>query len=295
MKWILIDVSNLCWRAFHTTKALSHGGKATGVVFGFLKELQNLGDTHATQNMVFCFDVGSFSIRKQMNPNYKKKRHGKELTETEEREFRDMKRQIRKLRTTILPKMGLTNILSAKGYEGDDIIASVCKSLPEDDEKIIVSTDKDLWQLLGSKVTIWNPIKKSFYTEQDFRNDHLALAPYQWAYVKAIAGCSSDEIEGIRGIGEITACKYMAGQFDEQHRISVLVYKNKKRWKENIKLVKLPLKGCPQFEVTPCVIDPIKWKEVTLTMGMVSLANKIPGKVTGFGLRPFMKRETKNG
>src|SRR5574339_705980 len=70
--WLLIDVSNLCWKAWYTTGDLTHQGVGTGVLFGFLRMLKSLQQGYGTQRCVFCFDLPPYK-RKLLYPGYKQK------------------------------------------------------------------------------------------------------------------------------------------------------------------------------------------------------------------------------
>lgn len=280
--WLILDVSNLAWRAFHTMGHLSQGGQGTGVVFGLLKEIRTLMDLHATSRIVFCFDYGK-SKRKEMDKNYKRERHERELTQEEEEGYQDMKQQIDALRTKHLPYLGFKNIFFQDGYEGDDIIASVCKNLKKNEEGIIVSTDKDLWQLLGQRVCIWNPIEKVCRTKEWFEGMY-GLYPDQWAEVKALMG-KSKELQGINGVGEKYAVAYIKDSCFSQH-VALLIDNEKDRYERNMKITTLPLKGTKVFKLQEDKIKPDAWRKLTEKLGMTSISQRIPGLVDGFGLRP---------
>lgn len=287
--WLVVDVSNLAWRAFHTFKGMNFGGYGTGIVYGLFRDIRSLMDLHATSRIAFCFDHGS-SRRKTISENYKLARHSKELTEEELEAYNDLKRQVNDMRTKHLKRLGFQNIFYQAGYEGDDMIASVVHNLPKEDEAVVVSTDKDLYQLLSKRVCIWHPIKKECITSELF-TEQWGISPRRWADVKALAGCPSDGVVGIKGIGEKFAAAYIRGEHKKGSRISKMVHANKEVYQFNRQLVKLPLEGT---KVLKCVEDDVKpkaWKNLAEELGMKSIAGRVPGLVNGFGLKPRKVKE----
>lgn len=283
--WLVCDVANLAWRAFHTFKGMSHGGSQTGVTYGLLRDFIQLMDLHATRHIAFCFSHGT-SIRKQMHAGYKLHTPKEEENYQQNKEaFDDIRKQIERMKTKHLPKLGLKNIFYQDGYEGDDMIAVVCRCIPNKDEALIVSTDEDMLQLLNSQVSIWHPIKKECITVETF-TQKWGIIPARWADVKALAGCKSDKVKGIKGIGEITAAKYIRGELVKGSNAYNLIQQGKDIYKANKKLVKLPLEGAKDVELQEDEIRQKAWKGLTEKLGMRSIANRVPGMVNGFGLRP---------
>jgi 5'-3' exonuclease len=130
------------------------------------------------------------------------------MDERQRENLRIAKSQFDDLIEDVLPGMGFKNVFDQNGYEADDLIAWIVNRFPEN--YVIVSSDEDLWQLLrkerGLEISQWN--YKELMTEEKFTKKY-GLHPRQWAEVKAIAGCSSDNVEGIRGVGEPTAVKFL--------------------------------------------------------------------------------------
>lgn len=289
--WLIIDCHFMFWRSFHTFGGLSHAGEGTGVTYGFLRDLQVLMHEHDTEDVVFCFEGGGKSKRKEMHPAYKAARHSKPLTEEQKAAFGDMKKQIKKVRVDILPALGYRNVHSHPGYEADDVIASVVKrSMGGRDQAVIVSADHDLYQLLSPRVGMWNPTKKVYYTDKAFEKE-FGIKPEMWYKVKAIAGCSTDDVPGIKGVGEKTAARFVYEQpiLPSLRKVSLKNYSaivewiNNGRYRDNIKLVRLPFDGCPTFNLHHDRVDKKAWDRITKEMGMASLKGRAPGSAGGFG------------
>lgn len=282
--WLLFDVSNLCWRAFHTRKGLSYKGKDTGVVYGFLSDIAHLMEIHATGNVAFCFDHGK-PIRKEMYEEYKANRE--EKTPEELAEYVKVKKQINDLKKKHLPRLGFKNLFYQKGYEGDDFIASAVACLPKKDEALIVSTDQDYYQLLSKRVSIWNPVKKVCITAQSFYEEK-GIKPEEWIKVMTLAGCSSDNIKGVIGIAEKTAIRYLSGGFPKGHRVHTMVKLAHMTGvlKQVHSLVRLPLKGCKTVKFREDRVSQTAWRNLATKLGMNSIAGRVPGLITGFGFKP---------
>lgn len=274
--WLVIDVSFVCRRAFHTLKDLSHEDVKTGVVYGFFLSVVELMEQFMTQKVVFCFDYGK-GIRKTMLPEYKRKRHSKELTEEEVAAEEEYRRQVKLLRTDYLKDAGFRNLFFQKGYESDDVIASFTMALSSGESAIIVSADGDLLQLLRPNVSMWNPAKRALVTYSAFRKEY-GIHPRVWAHVKAIGGCRTDEVPGVKGVGEKTALKYLLNQLKPESKVyqKIASVEGAAIAKRNLPLVQLPLHGTEQFSADPTFAPSDGWERVCKKLGMESLLHQSP-------------------
>jgi 5'-3' exonuclease len=232
---------------------LSFGEVSTGMLYGFLRDMTALQDLFRTKDLLFCFD-DSASVRSTVYPQYKTKR--KEtfaaLPPDEKAKQAEFYKQINMLRDHYLPELGYNNVFHSPGFEGDDIIAKLCEWLPETDEKIIVTADADLFQCLQhGSTTCYNPRSRITVTFQSFVAA-WGIEPDQWPDVKAIAGCASDDIEGVKGIGEVTAAKYLRSEIKTTSKAwyKLTTKAAKRLWRDNLKLVRLPYPGTPLFKPT---------------------------------------------
>ena len=230
---ILIDANNLSYISYHSVGELSYEEIPTGVLFGFLRSVLNIVDALQDNFVVFCWDSKK-SFRKFMYPKYKMNRISK--TEEEMEVKRIINRQMELLRKEILPEMGFNSNLTATGYEADDIIALCSTKNP----CTIVSTDKDLFQLLTSDVVVYNPITKIKLTYDGF-TDMYGIPPITWIMVKAIMGDKSDNIEGVKGVADKTAIKYIKGELNPG-KIKARIDDSKAIIYRNQKLITLPFK-----------------------------------------------------
>jgi 5'-3' exonuclease len=268
---LILDVPFLAHRAKHTTGTLSHQGIKTGIVFGILRDLANFRELFQSTHVAFCFDRGE-SKRVEIFPDYKKKRYDAVLDE----DHLYLRTKIRNLYDDHLPGLGFKNVFVETGYEADDLIASVVKGMGQEDEAVIVSADKDLWQLIGKDVVVYNPITKKVTNRKALLDKH-GIHPCHWATVKAIAGCRGDGIPGVEGVGETTACKFVLGQLkaNSAKRLSILQGEGFKVWQRNAKLVALPFEGTRECRVVDDDVSRKRWKELCRSMGFVSLEGKM--------------------
>jgi len=269
--WLLLDCNYLCFRAFHSMRDLAFDGKATGVAFGFFSELLRLRESFQSPRFILCFDHGK-NKRKAIYPKYKANRQeGK--TEEELQEYREVQGQIEELKQNLLPELGFANIIYQDGYEADDMVAVASEHVTfnlKHSKAIIVTADEDFYQLLGNRVSLWNPNKKQIYTVNCFR-DEWHIEPTQWADVKAIAGCSGDNVDGTEGVGEKTAAKFIRGQLNPKTKTYSKIVCNNDLWKRNLKLVRLPLAGVKKFSFKKDRVDRRAWRRVMSRLGMISI------------------------
>lgn len=251
--WMVLDVSYLCHRAYWAFRGLQFDSVRTGVLYGFLRDLIILQEDHQSDRFVFCFDCpkGKY-FRRQEYPRYKRERATTLLDEDGERQEDEDKAEVRStiqlLREEILFALGFTNVFFQKGYEADDVIASVVAGGKEADTHLIVSADKDLYQLLRDGVIIWNPRTRLPTTARSFMKEY-GIPPSKWVDVKAIAGCPGDNVPGVAGVAEATACKYLRGELKKgaKHE-AILKWVQSGRFADTIKLVLLPYPGCPDYK-----------------------------------------------
>lgn len=273
---LLVDCNNLLYRSLYSTGQLTHKGVATGTAFGFFRDVVGLMDLHNTYQIVFCFDYGE-SFRKNVRPSYKEKRALKreKWTPEEKSAMKEFFRQCRDIRDDYLPYMGFQNICYKDNFEADDLIAAFCKMLQPNDEVVIVSSDEDMYQLLSHNIRIWNPRKGKTLNRTWFLEEY-GVDPDDWVKVKAIAGCETDDIEGVKGVGEILACKYLQGNLKQESKAYQAIVSNEILWKDNIRLVELPWPGTPAWVLQEDKVTEKRWKVICDELGMKSLRSSAP-------------------
>lgn len=270
MNLVVVDSNFICYRAMIAMKGLSWQEHATGVVFGFLREIQQLSDRFPSARFAFAWDSKK-SFRRDVYPEYKRKPKAGEIDPEMEDLFRSGKPQFDEIRLKILYRLGFKNNFVEVGLEADDIIAWLVKDYAWEMEQVyIVSADEDLFQLLHKNVTIYNPRAKTYFNKEDFEKDY-GIHPDYWPWVKAIAGCTSDNVKGIVGVGEKTAIKYLKGEL-----------KPGKKWDDikefdtsfNMSLVKLPHDRAYPNTLVDDELNFNEWEPLCLDYGFNSLLKK---------------------
>jgi len=236
--WLILDVSNLAYKAMYTTGWMENDGDPTGVLYGLFRDVFNLRRRFNTDHIVWCFDSRN-SHRKNIYPQYKEKRLQKTVEEKEK--IDKLHRQLDDLRKKYLPVVA-HNIFYKNGYEADDMIACAVNKIVHDDI-IIVSGDEDLYQLLHKNVSMYSMRKDTIMNKTKFKREY-GIKPSEWSLVKALAGCSSDNIKGIEGIGEKTVCKWINNTLSPSYKTFKKLEKLEKVYlKKNLPLVQLPFDG----------------------------------------------------
>ena len=262
-KILLIDGSAICHAVTYALPSLSFEGVGTAVIYGFLTQLFNLQKIHSADHIVFAWD-SSGSKREELFPEYKAKRKAKRKAEREActpQEREEGARifiQFTELKEEVIPSLGFVNGLSQEGHEGDDIIASICKSYPNH-SIVIVANDRDLFQLINSRHTMWYLKERKIITEKDI-SERYQIHPSRFAEMKSLAGCPTDEVPGIPGVGETKAIQYMCGDMKKTSKIYQRIIESADIIELTRRLVELPFEGTKEFKLQPdtCTINKFK-------------------------------------
>lgn len=195
-KFLIIDGNSLAFRAFYALPFLSNSeGTPTGAVFGFMNMFLKVVEECSPTHIAIAFDYGKKTFRNQIFADYKGTR--KETPEELRTQFPILK--------DLLRKMGIT-VIEKEGFEADDIIGTLAKTLPG--QKIVLSGDRDLLQLIDDNVEVWlthKGISEIHKTDEDTLLRDYGITPKQVIDLKALMGDTSDNIPGIQGIGPKTA------------------------------------------------------------------------------------------
>ena len=271
--WLILDCNFLCHRARYSMGNLSFGGSATGVAYGFLREVLALREQFSPFSMVFCWD-SRYSKRQEVFPDYKGKRKNRQPMAEEEMEFEwAFRKQVKLLRKKYLPIIGFKNVFQQKGYESDDLLASVAYSLSSKDQAVIVTADHDLFQCIRPNVSMYSPRDHKQHTLQTFKKE-LGITPADWVYVKAIAGCDTDNVPGVKGVGEKTAILYLLKKIKVTAKTYKDIEHNGDLIARNTALVKLPYKGTKTFKLREDKLSQPGWEDVCDSLGFKSIRDK---------------------
>jgi len=192
---ILLDTHTLCYRAFYAIRELKNSkGQPTNAVFGFVSILRKLLKDYSPTYMAACFDVSKKTKRLEKYAEYKIQRHA--MPE-------DLSSQIPLIKE-VLSGYGIP-IFEKEGYEADDMLATLAVRFQgEGREVVIVSDDKDMYQLIGDGIRIYSSRKEKIVGPEETK-EKFGVGPERVVDFLALAGDASDNIPGIHGIGEVTA------------------------------------------------------------------------------------------
>lgn len=221
VKTLLVDGDNLFKIGFHGVRDFYHEGKHIGGIYHFINVIQRfLSDYNYDKIIVFWDGNNNSSQRKKLYPQYKENRR---LTMNEEKKesYYYQKTRVRQY----LEEMFVRQIC-IDDHECDDLVAYYCNV---SDEKItILSSDKDLTQLITPKVHIYSPIAKEWVTDKHKVKIGTIQVPVQNVkLVKILLGDKSDNIEGIYNFGEKKLVKYFPEVVDNVVNISHILDKSK--------------------------------------------------------------------
>ena len=204
-KVILVDGNNLMFRSFYATLysgsiMTNKEGFPTNALYGFVNMMNKIISEENPEYIMVAFDIGK-TFRHEKYDYYKGKRD-----ETPD----DLKKQF-PIAKKILNAMGI-KYFELAGYEADDIIGTFAKKVDENDNFIatIVSSDKDLLQLISDDVTV-KLLKPKDYIRmnKEVFKETYGLDPIKMIDLKSLMGDASDNIPGVKGIGEKTAIKLL--------------------------------------------------------------------------------------
>ncbi len=197
-KLLIIDSHSLIYRSYYAfiKNPLRDGnGRNTSAIYGFITSIKKLINKFSIQYIVAAFDRPEETLRHKMFTEYKMER---------EKTPDDLIWQVEYIKK-YCKFMGI-NVLEYPGYEADDIIATLVKKLKKDMEILIVTRDKDLFQLIDKDVKIFDPFSNTVITREHVINK-LGVPPEKIKYYLALTGDRIDGIKGVRGIGPKTAVK----------------------------------------------------------------------------------------
>lgn len=232
-KIVLIDGNNLLFRSFFATSYTGNimknsKGFATNALYGFINMLNKIIDEEQPSHIMVAFDKGK-TFRHE---KYKEYKSGRSEMPNELREQFPVAKNLVEL-------MGIT-YYEIDNYEADDIIGTFAKYIDDNDDIIgtIISSDKDLLQLISDKIEV-KLLKQTGYIRmnKDTFIDTYHVPPINMIDIKALMGDPSDNIPGVKGIGEKTAINLL-----EEYQTIENLYNNidkiKGKTKEKLELDK---------------------------------------------------------
>jgi len=221
---------------------MDFNGNPVGGVFGFIRSLTYFIEQFAPTKIFICWD-GEHGSQKRRTI-FKEYKEGRkvpslnrtyeftedELNENRSQQFRKLKEQY----FEILP----VKQLEYEFTEADDVISLICL-LKKDAQKIIISSDKDFFQLCDEKTVCYNPVKREFKSSKKILEE-FNISSSNFALARSIVGDSSDNIKGIKGIGMKTVIKLFPFLSEQKEHVLSDVFEHcKKNISENSKYEKI--------------------------------------------------------
>ncbi len=193
---VLIDGTNTLYRAFFAIPGLrAPDGTPTNAAHGFVSMLAKVVREECPDYLIVVFDARGKTFRHERYSEYKA---------TRDAQPEDLSAQIPIVRELV--DAYRVPVLEVAGVEADDVIATLVECAPERARVTIVSTDKDLMQLVGEQVSLVDGIKDRRYGPAEVEA-RFGVPPAQVLDLRALVGDPSDNIPGVKGIGEKGAAK----------------------------------------------------------------------------------------
>lgn len=194
-RFLIVDGSNLLYRAFYALPRLtSSDGTPTGAVYGFVSSLQKVRNRFSPRYLCVVFDAPGPTFRDELYEGYK---------ETRQKMPEDIAAQIPIIKE-IIDISGIKSV-EIEGVEADDVIGSLSRVAAKMDlEVVIVSSDKDLCQLVEKNVQMFDSLKDRIVKAPDVQKK-FGVEPGKIVDLIALSGDQTDNIPGVPGIGNKTA------------------------------------------------------------------------------------------
>jgi DNA polymerase-1 len=225
---LVIDSMNTFIRSFSTINAMNPAGHHIGGLVGYLRSVGYAIKTFRPTRVILVFDgLGSTNNKKNLYPEYKGNRAISRVTnwdifdnklDESEAMTNQMTRLIQYLKQ--LP----VSLVSIDKIEADDSIGFIANHFEQDplcNEVTIVSADKDFYQLISNKVSVYSPVKRKTYKTKDIIEEYN-VHPNNFLLYKVILGDSSDNLPGVRGIGPKKAIKMFPLSDEHEHELEEL-------------------------------------------------------------------------
>lgn len=242
-----MDSNNVCLRTVGLDLTNAQGTQI-GTVHSFLSSLVSAIDRFKIDQCIIVWDRGKSEWRSKMVENYKSNRP------TPSPIHEDVFRQISVLQEEVLPNLPVLQ-LGLWGYEADDVIYAITKAVDPKDEIFLYSNDSDFRQLLN-RVTIWTG--SDLYTTKTFK-DYYGFPASKYIEYKSLVGDSSDNIKGVRGVGDKTA-RIILKEYGSveafaasDHKKAHLVVEDMEIFKRNLEVI--GLENFPDFPKVKAYVE----------------------------------------
>jgi len=265
---LLVDGNNLL-KISLVDKTMNSNGEEYGAVMSFLRMLGNVLNKKDFNYCIVCFDgIGSGVLRWKFYEDYKANRgknyelhdpnmsdydkkliafrqkvlsHSRKMKNKEEENDDEIFEREKGIINAILEELCIRQY-EFENVEGDDIIAYYTKNKKPNEKVVIVSSDKDLTQLISDTVIVYNPRLKDFITK-DNSVEKIGITHENVVLEKILCGDSSDNIKGVKGMGETTLLKLFPQIKNEKTDLKSIIERSKQLLEERKASKKKPLKS----------------------------------------------------
>lgn len=199
---LLVDGLNLFMRHFVVNPSMSESGQHVGGFVGFLKSLSHLCDRTHPKRVIVCWESGGSPRRRAIYKEYKQNRRPQKLNRYYQDDIPDTTQNRDNQISLIIEVLRNTSIdqIYVANCEADDIISYVAKYKFPDDKCVIVSSDKDFYQLLSKRIIQWSPGQKKYITPKTVLSKYGVTA-LNFCTVRSFTGDPSDGIKGVPRAG----------------------------------------------------------------------------------------------
>lgn len=200
-RMLLVDALNIVYRSFYAIAGLAtSAGRPTNAVYGFIKTLMQLERIWQPTHWLVVFDGGLPAARLALCPAYKAQRPP--MPDALRSQFQPLEAY---LDGALIPRARL------EGQEADDVLASAAaRAAAEGFEVLVVSSDKDLMQIVDERVAMVGPGKVDEKEGPAYILRKTGVRPDQIVDWLSLTGDSSDNIQGVPGVGPKTASKWLS-------------------------------------------------------------------------------------
>ena len=219
-KVVIIDGLNMFLRSYIINPTIDPKGNMIGGAVGFLKSLQKSCNDFDPDEVVIAWDgQGGSQKRKDMNKGYKAGRKpvrfNRRMFELSPKEEEHNKAYQHVRLMEYLNEMPIIQLI-IDYVEADDIIAELVQHYKyRDYHKYIISSDRDFFQLVGDRTSLYRPIQKKLINKADLISEH-GIHPNNFALARAIAGDKSDNLDGVPRVGLKTIKSRFSFMADEK-------------------------------------------------------------------------------
>jgi DNA polymerase I len=195
----LIDGSGYIFRAYYGIRALSSPtGEPTNAVYGFASMIQRVLDDEKPEYIAIMFDTKGRTFRSDLYEDYKANRPPPP---------EDLIPQFARIHE--VTQAFCLPMFKREGFEADDFLATFTRQAVEQDFDVkVITGDKDLMQLVSDRVTLWEPMREKLYRAEQVE-EKFGVRPEKIGDLLALMGDTSDNIPGVRGVGQKTAAKLL--------------------------------------------------------------------------------------